>query len=382
MIAAEAAGGSTATPGPSSAGINSTTAAGTTAAEVAPGRTPAGEGPVIQADRLTRKFNGLTAVDEVSFTVGRKEIFGFLGPNGAGKTTTINMLCTLLKPTSGRAILNGFDVASQQDEVRQSIGIVFQDPTLDDQLTARENLQFHAMLYNVPAAERETRARRVLDMVGLSDRAGDRVETYSGGMKRRLEIARGLMHYPHVLFMDEPTLGLDPQTRSAIWKHVHELRAEYEITVFLTTHYMEEAENCDRIAIIDNGKIVALDTPGMLKHGVGGDIITLRSVDTAATVAELKEKFGLDATVNPSSVDTSGPAGDRIYLEVPSGRTLLPQILKGLATEVLSVTVREPTLDDVFLSLTGRQIREESVDKVDQMKARVRRRRGRGMVGH
>jgi ABC-2 type transport system ATP-binding protein len=357
--------------------------AGTAAqALAAAGRPPASGGPVIEVDRLTRKFNGFTAVDAVSFTIGRKEIFGFLGPNGAGKTTTISMLCTLLRPTSGHATLNGFDIATQQDEVRQSIGIVFQDPTLDDQLTARENLQFHAMLYDVPASEREPRAKRVLDMVGLTERAGDRVETYSGGMKRRLEIARGLMHYPHVLFLDEPTLGLDPQTRSAIWEHVHELRAEYDITVFLTTHYMDEAENCDRIAIIDNGRIVALDTPGTLKHGVGGDIITLRSADAAATATELKDRFGLDAAVQPAPADTSGPAGDRIYLEVPNGRTLLPQILKSLETEILSVTVREPTLDDVFLSLTGRQIREQSVDKMDAMKTRVRRRRSMGARGH
>jgi len=345
-------------------------------------RPPASAGPVIEVENLTRKFNGLTAVDGVSFSINRKEIFGFLGPNGAGKTTTISMLCTLLKPTSGRATLNGFDIATQQDAVRQSIGIVFQDPTLDDQLTAWENLQFHAMLYNVPSRERRERARSVLDMVGLTDRAGDRVETYSGGMKRRLEIARGLMHYPHVLFLDEPTLGLDPQTRSAIWDHVHELMAQYDITVFLTTHYMDEAENCDRIAIIDTGRIVALDTPGALKHRVGGDIITLRSADAATTVGELKEKFSLDAMVQPASADTAGPVGDRIYLEVPDGRTLLPQILRRLETEILSVTVREPTLDDVFLSLTGRQIREESVDKMDAMKTRVRRRRAQRGAGH
>ncbi|MFA6000596.1 MAG: ATP-binding cassette domain-containing protein [Thermoleophilia bacterium] len=351
-------------------------------AQASAARPPASGGPVIEVENLTRKFNGFTAVDEVSFKVGRKEIFGFLGPNGAGKTTTISMLCTLLKPTSGRAILNGFDVSSQQDAVRQSIGIVFQDPTLDDQLTAWENLQVHAMLYNVPASERRPRASRVLEMVGLVDRAGDRVETYSGGMKRRLEIARGLMHYPHVLFLDEPTLGLDPQTRSAIWEHVHELRAEYDITVFLTTHYMDEAENCDRIAIIDTGKIVALDTPGTLKHGVGGDIITLRSADASATATELKEKFDLTATIQPAPADTSGPAGDRIYLEVPSGRTVLPQILKSTTTQILSVTVREPTLDDVFLSLTGKQIRDESVDKMDAMKTRVRRRRSQRGMGH
>ncbi|MHB1389637.1 MAG: ATP-binding cassette domain-containing protein [Thermoleophilia bacterium] len=340
---------------------------------------PGGE-PIIEVHDLTRSFGDLLAVDSISFAVGKKEIFGFLGPNGAGKTTTINMLCTLLKPTSGSATLNGFDVATHQDDVRQSIGIVFQDPTLDDQLTARENLQFHAMLYNVPANQRQARSESVLAMVGLTDRGDNRVETFSGGMKRRLEIARGLMHYPHVLFLDEPTLGLDPQTRSAIWQHVHELRQAYDITVFLTTHYMDEAENCDRIAIIDHGNIVALDTPGNLKHQVGGDIITLRSTDAEATGRELKSLFDLDAVISDAPADTSGPAGMRLRLEVPSGRTLLPQLLKGLTTEILSVTVREPTLDDVFLGLTGRQIRDEVVDKSDAMKTRIRRRRSMG--GH
>ncbi len=330
----------------------------------------------IEVEKLSRHFDGLKAVDEISFSVGHKEIFGFLGPNGAGKTTTISMLCTLLKPTSGRATLNGFSIATQQDEVRQSIGIVFQDPTLDDQLTARENLQFHAMLYNVPREEREERARRVLDMVGLGPRARDKVETFSGGMKRRLEIARGLMHYPHVLFLDEPTLGLDPQTRSAIWTHVHELRQEYDITVFLTTHYMDEAENCDRIAIIDHGRIAALDTPGNLKHGVGGDIITMRAADVEAARAEIREKFNIEAAVTEvDEGDRTG--GKRVRLEVPSGRTVLPQLLKGLATDVQSVSVREPTLDDVFLSLTGRQIREESADKMEFMRTRIRARRMR-----
>ncbi len=335
--------------------------------------------PVIDVDGLTRRFGQLTAVDGISFQVGRGEIFGFLGPNGAGKTTTINMLCTLLKPTSGRATLAGHDIAREQNAVRQSIGIVFQDPTLDEQLTACENLEFHAMLYNVPKAERQSRARRVLEMVGLTSRRHDRVETFSGGMRRRLEIARGLMHYPYVLFLDEPTLGLDPQTRSAIWEHVHELRLQYDITVFLTTHYMDEAENCDRIAIIDKGKIVALDTPGALKHEVGGDIITLRSTEAARLLEEIVEKFGLEATTATAPGD-GGPAGERLHLEVPSGRTFLPRLFRELEGEILSVTVREPTLDDVFLRLTGRQIREETVDKKDAMKTRIRRRRR--MVGH
>lgn len=332
--------------------------------------------PIIEVEKLTRTFGNLVAVDGVSFSVGHKEIFGFLGPNGAGKTTTINMLCTLLKPSAGRGRLNGFDIAGQQDEVRQSIGIVFQDPTLDEQLTARENLQFHAMLYDVPPGERRQRADQVLEMVGLTERAGDRVETFSGGMKRRLEIARGFMHYPRVLFLDEPTLGLDPQTRSAIWEHVHEIREQNDITIFLTTHYMDEAENCDRIGIIDRGRIVALDTPGNLKHQVGGDVITLRSKDAEATLKELRDIFKMEATVFETSNGTSEPTGKRIRLEAPSGHTLLPQLLKGLTTEILSVSVREPTLDDVFLKLTGRQIREEFVSgRKAQMITRVRHRR-------
>jgi ABC-2 type transport system ATP-binding protein len=332
-------------------------------------------GNVIEVENLTRRFGDLIAVDDINLEVGRKEIFGFLGPNGAGKTTTINMLCTLLKPTSGRAILNGFDVASEQDDVRQSIGIVFQDPTLDERLTARENLQFHAMLYNVPPGEREERSRSVLEMVELTSRADDRVETFSGGMRRRLEIARGLMHYPHVLFLDEPTLGLDPQTRSNIWEHVRELREQYDITIFMTTHYMDEAENCDRIAIIDNGRIVALDTPGNLKHEVGGDIITLRVEDATTVAAELREKFDVEVDAANVPDASGGPAGGRLRLEVSSGRTFLPRLLKSLTAEILSVTVREPTLDDVFLKLTGRQIREENADGMEGVRARVRSRK-------
>ncbi|MHB0915078.1 MAG: ATP-binding cassette domain-containing protein [Thermoleophilia bacterium] len=347
--------------------------------DIAVGAASVPEGPVdnvIEVEGLTRRFGELTAVDGISFTVGRKEIFGFLGPNGAGKTTTINMLCTLLKPTSGSAVLNGFDVATRQDDVRQSIGIVFQDPTLDERLTARENLQFHAMLYNVPAAERAERTRGVLEMVELTGRADDRVETFSGGMRRRLEIARGLMHYPHVLFLDEPTLGLDPQTRSNIWQHVHELKEQYDITIFMTTHYMDEAENCDRIAIIDNGRIVALDTPGNLKHEVGGDIITLRVDDAAAAASELKQKFDLEAdATSPAAAAAVGTEGERLRLEVASGRTFLPRLLKELTSEIYSVTVREPTLDDVFLKLTGRQIRDEVADGMEGVRARVRSRK-------
>ena len=319
-------------------------------------------GAIIEVERLTRDFDGLKAVDEISFTVGHKEIFGFLGPNGAGKTTTINMLCTLLKPTSGRGTLNGYDIVTQQDEVRQSIGIVFQDPTLDDQLTARENLEFHAMLYNVPREEREQRARRVLEMVGLTQRAGDKVETYSGGMKRRLEIARGLMHYPHVLFLDEPTIGLDPQTRSSIWEHVHELKRQYDITVFLTTHYMDEAENCDRIAIIDHGHIVALGSPEELKRGSGEDIMSVGAVDPDALAPAIAARYGVEVAKVP----------DGLRFEVRDGAAFIPQLTADFPGQIRSVSVHRPTLDDVFLKLTGRAIRDEEASGLDQMRMHAR----------
>ena len=222
------------------------------------------------------------AVNGVSFNVEEGEVFGFLGPNGAGKTTTISMLCTLLEPTAGQAMVAGYDVVAKRTEVRRSIGLVFQDPTLDEYLTAIQNLRFHAYAYGVPRRIRDERIHELLTLMELWDRRGSSVREYSGGMKRRLEIARGLLHHPHILFLDEPTLGLDPQTRHRIWKYVLDLRRREGLTIFLTTHYMDEAENCDRIAIIDEGEIVALDRPDALKDSLGGDLVTLRTEDGAA----------------------------------------------------------------------------------------------------
>ena len=222
-------------------------------------------------DDLRKSFDDLVAVDGVTFDVAAGESFGFLGPNGAGKSTTINILCTLLRPTGGSASVAGFDVASRPADVRRHIGLVFQDPTLDEYLTAEENLRFHAELYGVPRETTEDRLRDVLEMVELWERRKGIVATFSGGMRRRLEIARGLLHSPRVLFLDEPTVGLDPQTRAHIWSYIEELRKREEITIFLTTHYMDEAEHCDRIAIIDHGTIVAIDTPEALKASVGED---------------------------------------------------------------------------------------------------------------
>lgn len=319
---------------------------------------------IIVVQDLVRRFGDLTAVDEVSFSVEEGEIFGFLGPNGAGKTTTINVLCTLLKPTAGTATVNGFDVSRRQAEVRRSIGLVFQDPSLDERLTAEENLSFHAILYGVPGEQRRDRMVQVLEMVGLWERRREPVETFSGGMKRRLEIARGLMHHPKVLFLDEPTLGLDPQTRRHLWRYILELRDREGITIFLTTHYMDEAENAGRIAIIDYGKIVALDTPEGLKDMVGGDVISLRTADDEAAISAIRENFGLEVQ--------NGANGLR--LEVENGETFIPRLVTAVPAEIEAISLRRPTLDDVFLKVTGHQIREEDASSKDQLRERMRRR--------
>jgi len=324
---------------------------------------------IIEVKNLTRKFGDLTAVADVSFTVEEGEIFGFLGPNGAGKTTTINVLCTLLKPTSGEAWLNGYHVVRDQAKVRRSIGLVFQEPSLDDQLTAEENLNFHAILYDVPASARAKRMEEVLKMVELYDRRKDFIKTFSGGMKRRLEIARGLMHYPRVLFLDEPTLGLDPQTRHLIWEYILQLREREGITVFLTTHYMDEAEYADRIAIIDYGKIAALDTPDNLRGLVGGDIITVKTTDDRLAAQEISQRFGFQVN--------DGENG--LHFEVQKGEEFIPRLVSESPVEILSISLRRPTLDDVFLKFTGRRIRDEELSAKDQWKERVKRRhRGRG----
>ncbi|MFQ5342795.1 MAG: ATP-binding cassette domain-containing protein [Anaerolineae bacterium] len=322
----------------------------------------------IEANSLVRKFGDLVAVDGVTFDVEQGEIFGFLGPNGAGKTTTINMLCTLLRPTAGTATVNGYDVARQPDDVRQSIGLVFQDPSLDDQLTAMENLRFHAMLYDVPRDVFQRRASEVLELAELTDRASSLVQTFSGGMKRRLEIARGLLHHPRVLFLDEPTLGLDPQTRRHIWEYVLALRDREGVTIFLTTHYMDEAEHADRIAIIDHGKIVALDDPDVLKGMVGGDVVRLRTSDDDLASVRLQEALATEARHD----------GQALILEVPHGDQAIPQIVQvlangaGPAVDVFSINMRRPTLEDVFIKLTGRAIREEEGGTKDRMRLHSR----------
>jgi len=295
---------------------------------------------------LEKRYGEVEAVRGVDFRVEPGETFGFLGPNGAGKSTTINILCTLARPTAGSARVAGHDVRTERDEVRRSIGLVFQDPTLDIDLTAEQNLRFHGELYGVPKALLDRRIDDLLGLVGLSERRGSVVETFSGGMKRRLEIARGLLHSPRVLFLDEPTIGLDPQSRASVWEYVRALKEREDITVFLTTHYMDEAENCDRIAIMSQGRIVALDTPDALKAAVGKDRVQITTADDEAAIASLRSTFGIEA----------GMHSGEVTFAVADGERFVPRLFAELGVPIRSVSVASPSLDDVFLSHTGRTI--------------------------
>lgn len=326
---------------------------------------------VIEVEELSRRYGDLHAVRGVTFTVEPGEIFGFLGPNGAGKTSTIHMLCTLLKPTSGRASVDGHDIVQERARVRRAIGLVFQESSLDEQLTARENLRFHAMLYGLSRSDFRRRADSLLQLVELTDRADNLVETFSGGMKRRLEVARGLVHRPRVLFLDEPTLGLDPQTRRLIWEHLRRLRESEGVTVFMTTHYMDEAETCDRVAVIDHGQIVALDTPLALKDQVGGDVVAAFTSDHEAALAKLREVDHLQPRLGPDQ---------QVILEVERGEAFVPKLVSILSSapdpvDVHSISLRRPTLEDVFVKLTGRAIRDPEEGNEPATPRRRRRRR-------
>lgn len=323
---------------------------------------------MIQTFDLTKKFGDLVAVDKLNIGVEQGEVFALLGPNGAGKTTAISMLCTILKVTSGTAKVNGFDIVRDANQVRKSIGIVFQDPSIDDRLTGRENLYMHANLYGVPTSEQKPRIESVLKLVELEDRADDIMRTYSGGMRRRLEIARGLIHYPKILFLDEPTIGLDPQTREHIWTYIQDLKKSHDITIVLTTHYMEEADRlCDRVAIIDYGKIVASDTPAKLKETLEGDVITIKTKDTQKLSALMAEMI---------ATRKNRIADDSVEITAREGKKLLPKIV-DLATEnkvdIESVSIREPSLEDVFIHYTGRAIRAEGGGELRGMSAARRR---------
>jgi len=327
----------------------------------------------IETSGITKRFEEVTAVNNISISVRPGELFGLLGPNGAGKTTLINMLSTMIEPSGGSALVWGHDVVKEADLVRQNIGVVFQDTTLDDRLTGRENLDLHGRLYGLDGKTRKNRTQDVLSLVELTERADVIVKTYSGGMMRRLEIARGLMHHPHVLFLDEPTLGLDPQTRLHIWDYIHKLNREQGVTILLTTHYMEEADRlCDRIAIIDYGQIVALDTPQELKNMLGGDVITLELEDPE-DVGKLCSSYQKDGCVNM----VTGKQNE-VFITVNNGERQIPHILalsSHAGIPILSVSLRKPTLDDVFIHYTGRAIRDKEVSGMEEVGYKIRSRR-------
>lgn len=299
---------------------------------------------MITVKNLVKKYADFKALDGLSFEVNENEIFGLLGPNGAGKTTLIHILATLLKPTEGGAIVNGFDVLHNATKVRQSIGVVFQAPSSDDILTGYENLKVHALLYGIPRKLREKRISEVLELVGLEDRKNDQVKKYSGGMRRRLEIARGLLHHPKVFFLDEPTLGLDPKSRETMWKYIKKMVREEKVTIILTTHYMEEADMlCDRIGFITNGKIIALDSPSKLKREIGGDIVKITFNDRIPLDKDFT-KFDFVHKVEQKENSVI------IYLEkVNSNLHMLIKDLDGVQT----IEYKKPTLNDVFLKLSG-----------------------------
>lgn len=327
----------------------------------------------IETDSITRVFEDITAVNNISISVRPGELFGLLGPNGAGKTTLISMLSTMIDPSGGGASVWGYDIVRKSSSVRQNIGMVFQDTTLDDRLTGRENLELHGRFYGLDGSTRKKRIEEVLSLVELTERADAIVKTYSGGMMRRLEIARGLMHHPHVLFLDEPTLGLDPQTRMHIWEYIRTLNKEENVTIVLTTHYMEEADSlCGRIAIMDHGEIVALDTPRELKNMLGGDVITL-GLEEPDDISRLRSVY-----LKNGSAHIISEKNNEIFITVMDGERQIPHILalaSGAGIPVRSVSLRKPTLDDVFLHHTGRAIKDKEPSDMERVGYKMRSRR-------
>lgn len=316
---------------------------------------------VIEISKLVKKFKDIIAVDSIDLQIKKGELFGLLGPNGAGKTTTLNMLATLLQPSSGTAKINGFGL-NEQNKVRHSIGFVFQDSTLDDELTAKENLDIHGCLYHLPRNLRKQRIEQVLELVDLKDKENKQVKTFSGGMKRRLEIARGMMHHPKILFLDEPTLGLDPQTRRNVWKHIERLNKEENLTIILTTHYLEEADFlCHRIAIIDHGKIVALDTPKNLKNTIQSDVLVLRTKQ----FKDLADLFKSNQISNFTILENS------VNLSTDKGEKAIPELL-NLASKngisIDSVELKKSTLEDVFIHFTGHEIRDKEASSTEALR--------------
>lgn len=323
----------------------------------------------IEAQGLSRAYGAIRAVEGLSLSVQAGELFALLGPNGGGKTTTVGLLTTLLRPSAGAARVAGYDVAAQPQQVRRHIGVVFQGASLDEQLTARENLDFHARIYAMPPALFRQRADELLALVELADRQHEPVRNFSGGMRRRLELARGLLHQPQVLFLDEPTVGLDPQTRRAMWAYLHTLRQQSGVTIFLTTHYLEEAEGCNRVAIIDGGRLIALDSPGALKATLGGDVLYLHTADPAAAQEFLRAQ-GLEVRHGAEGLAVEAGDGPRRIPELVAA-------LEGAGHAVLAVNLRRPSLEDVFIKLTGRAIRAEAPEANEALGRRGRTESGR-----
>ena len=314
---------------------------------------------IIETTNLRKEFGKVVAVDSVSFKVKSGEIFGFLGPNGAGKTTVINMLNTLLLPTSGTAKIAGYDVINEPQKVRENIGLVPQEIVLENSLSAKENLEFYSKLYHVPKKEADASIKKLLELVNLSNRANDPVQTFSGGMKRRLEIAKSLLHKPKLIFMDEPTLGLDPQGRRLTWEYIKKLNRDEKITVFLTTHYLEEADFlCDRVAIIDNGKIKAIDTPHTLKEELAeGNIIDVKLENNIENFVNSLKKLDFKPQILEDKT---------VRVVVPKTKEIVPKIFKiahNLRVKIESISMHEPSLEDVFIHYTGRAIRDESAEQ-------------------
>ncbi|MGH7214698.1 MAG: ATP-binding cassette domain-containing protein [Tepidisphaeraceae bacterium] len=305
--------------------------------------------PAVEIDHLSHRYGERAALDDVSLRIARGEIFGFLGPNGSGKTTLFRILCTLVPPTSGRVSVLGHDVVTNRDEVRKHIGVVFQSPALDEQLSAKENLLHHGHLYGLRGAELRRRVDEMLSAVGLADRARERVIGFSGGMRRRVELAKGLLHRPDILLLDEPSTGLDPGARIDLWRQLHAARDVSGVTILVTTHLMDEAEHCNRLTILDAGKVVACDAPAALRERVGGDVISLTTTEPAALLAGLRDKFGIEA----------GVMGNTLRVERPRGHEMVPELIEAFPGKVDSVSVGKPTLEDVFIHLVGRSLTED-----------------------
>ena len=328
---------------------------------------------IVKVEGLTKTFGNLKAVDGVTFEIREGEIFGFLGPNGAGKTTTINMLTTLLRATSGKAEIDGLDIHKHPNEVRRTVGVVPQEYTADEDLTGIQNIILCADLYGIPRSDSKPHARELLKLVGLEDAADRKVSTYSGGMRRRLELASGLINYPKLLFLDEPTLGLDVQTRTAVWDYIRMLKEEYRMTLFLTTHYLEEADSlCDRIAIIDHGHIIRIGTPSELKASIGGDIIVVGVAETGPDISADIAKIPLVKEVKKSDHEY------RIKSEVGEESSIqIIDLVRSKGLHVTKISLTKPTLDEAYLEFTGRSIREEESNKMDAFKQRVTMMRAR-----